>query len=53
MDLDEMIIAVYCEVDDALKRWTSTLVRANGEARLRERGPLCTLSDSEVIAWRW
>ncbi len=50
MDLDEMIIAVYCEVDDALKKWTQTLVRANGEARLRERGPQCTLSDSEVIA---
>lgn len=42
MDLDTMMIAVFCLVDDALK----TLFRGNG---LRQRGPKPTLADSEVI----
>jgi hypothetical protein len=42
MDLDDCIIAVFCVVDEVLSRAT------NGQ-RLRQRGPLPTLTDSEVL----
>ena len=41
MDLDSLIIAVFCLVDDALRRATP--------ARLRQRGPRPLLADSEVL----
>lgn len=41
MDLDSLIIAVFCLVDDTLRRATPT--------RLRQRGPRPTLSDAEVL----
>ncbi len=42
MDLDTMIITVFCQVDDALP------IILNG-TRLRERGRFPTLSDAEVL----
>ncbi|WP_084709251.1 hypothetical protein [Rubrobacter aplysinae] len=42
MDLDDLIVSVYCLLDDELKAWLS------GET-LRERGPNPTLSDAEVL----
>ena len=42
MDLSSFIVAVFCLIDD--------LVREElGDARLRQRGPAPTLSDSEVL----
>ena len=41
MDLDSLIIAVFCLVDDTLRRATPT--------RLRRRGPRPLLADSEVL----
>ena len=41
MDLDSLIIAVFCLVDDAL--------RQAGTARLRQRGPRPALHDAEVL----
>ena len=41
MDLDSLIIAVFCLVDDTLRRATPT--------RLRQRGPRPALSDAEVL----
>ena len=40
MDLDSLIIAVFCLVDDTLRR---------RPARLRQRGPRPALADSEVL----
>lgn len=45
MDMDEMIIAVYCTVDDAMKQ----LIPQLPKGRVRERGPATTLCDSEVL----
>ncbi len=45
MNLDDLIIAVFCETDDAMKQCLQQLP----QARLRERGPLPTLCDSEVL----
>lgn len=45
MDLDEMIIASFCEIDDAMKE----LLQRLPKARLRQRGPQPTLRDSEVL----
>ena len=45
MDLDSLIIQVFCSVDDALKECLQRL----GVSRLRQRGPQATLSDSEVL----
>lgn len=42
MDLDSLIITVFCQLDDALQ--TSL-----GGQRLRQRGPQPVLSDSEVL----
>lgn len=42
MDLDDLIVSVYCLIDDELQQWLS------GET-LRERGPTPTLSDAEVL----
>ncbi len=42
MDLDTLIITVFCQLDDALKRCL-------GGARLRRRGPQTLLADSEVL----
>ena len=41
MDLDSLIIAVFCLVDDTLRRV--------GSERLRERGPCPRLADAEVL----
>jgi len=41
VDLDSLIIAVFCLVDDTLRRAAPT--------RLRRRGPRPTLADSEVL----
>ena len=41
MDLDSLIIAVFCLVDDTLRRVAA--------GRLRRRGPRPTLSDAEVL----
>lgn len=41
MDLDSLIIAVFCVIDDTLRRV--------GPRRLRQRGPRPTLTDSEVL----
>ena len=43
MDLETLLVAVYCETDDALR----TMLRG---ARLRQRGPAPRLADSEVLA---
>lgn len=40
MDLDSLIIAVFCIVDDTLRQMPT---------RLRQRGPLPVLADSEVL----
>jgi hypothetical protein len=45
MNLNDLIIAVFCEVDDAMKPLVSRLPKA----RLRQRGALPTLHDSEVL----
>jgi Transposase DDE domain len=45
MDLDDLIIASFCEIDDAVKQ----LVAALPKARLRGRGAAPTLCDSEVL----
>jgi hypothetical protein len=45
MDLDTLIIAVFCLVDDALSESPVPL----SPRGLRERGPLPALSDSEVL----
>lgn len=42
MDLDDFIIAVFCVIDEAVPQ-------VMGGQRLRERGPLPALADSEVI----
>lgn len=42
MDLDSLIISVFCLVDDTLRRATPT--------RLRQRGPRPLLADAEVLA---
>lgn len=46
MDLDEFIIAIFCEVDDLV----SDLLSRTPEGRLRTRGPQPLLGDSEAIA---
>ena len=45
MNLDEMIIAVYCTVDDAVKQLLPQLP----QGRLRQSGPPALLSESEVL----
>jgi hypothetical protein len=45
MDLDNFIITVFCQMDDALRGCLGQM----GRARLRSRGPQPTLSDSEVL----
>lgn len=45
MDLDSLIIQVFCSVDDALKECLDKL----GVRRLRQRGPRAALADSEVL----
>lgn len=42
MDLDDLIVSVYCLLDDELGEWLS------GES-LRQRGPAPKLSDAEVL----
>lgn len=42
MDLETLIVTVFCKVDDWLKEWLKG-------KRLRQRGPQPTLSDSEVL----
>ena len=42
MDLDDLIVSVYCLLDDELKAWLS------GES-VRQRGPSPTLADAEVL----
>ncbi len=42
MNLDDLIITVFCVVDDDLNDILGT-------SRLRQRGPALILSDSEVI----
>ena len=41
MDLDNFIVAVFCLIDEALPQVT------NGQ-RIRQRGPVSALCDSEV-----
>jgi hypothetical protein len=43
MDLDDLIIAVFCLIDE-------TLPRITGGQRLRQRGPQPSLHDSEVLS---
>jgi len=45
MNLDELIIASFCELDDAMTQYLQRLPKG----RLRERGPQPTLCDSEVL----
>lgn len=45
MNLDDLIIATFCALDDALNSYLSQLPKA----RLRERGSAPTLCDSEVL----
>jgi hypothetical protein len=45
MNLDDLIIALFCEIDDAVKMCLPQLPKG----RLRERGTSPTLSDSEVL----
>ena len=45
MNLDTMIIAVYCTIDDEMKRLLPLLP----QGRVRQSGPQSTLSDSEVL----
>ena len=42
MDLDDFIIAAFCMIDDTLKELL-------GDRRLRQRGPMPALADSEVV----
>ena len=42
MDLDNLIVSVYCLIDDELTAWLS------GQT-LRQRGPTPALSDAEVL----
>ncbi len=42
MDLDDLIIAVSCLIDE-------TLLALTGDRRLRQRGPAPMLADSEVL----
>jgi Transposase DDE domain len=42
MDLDSLIVAVFCVIDDALPQLL-------GQQRLRQRGPSPALADSEVL----
>jgi hypothetical protein len=42
MDLDDFIIAVFCQIDEVLPQITQ------GQ-RVRQRGPAPTLDDSEVL----
>jgi hypothetical protein len=42
MDLDELIVSVYCLIDEELKAWLW------GQS-LRQRGPAPKLSDAEVL----
>ncbi len=43
MDLDDLIVSVYCLLDDELQEWLSGRT-------LRQRGPKPTLSDAEVLS---
>lgn len=45
MNLDDLIIATFCELDDAMNAFLLTLPKP----RLRARGPQPTLRDSEVL----
>ena len=45
MNLDDFIVAVFCVIDDTLKE----ILRERRIKRLRSRGPMPKLSDSEVI----
>lgn len=45
MNLDEMIIAVYCTIDDEMKQLLPQLPKS----RVRQSGPAPLLSDSEVL----
>ncbi len=50
MNLDEMIIAAFCEIDDALTLLLRRLSEGHKpKARLRSRGPQPKLCDSEVL----
>jgi hypothetical protein len=46
MNLDDLIIAAFCQIDDAMNAF---LLRLSNKPRLRERGALPTLCDSEVL----
>ena len=46
MDLDTLIIAAFCRIDDALK---ACLADQDGTVRLRQGGPAPKLADSEVL----
>ena len=46
MNLDDFIITVFCVIDDTLKE----ILRERRITRLRSRGPMPKLSDSETIA---
>ena len=45
MNLDDLIIASFCQIDDAMTQHLQRLPKG----RLRERGPQPTLHDSEVL----
>ena len=45
MDVDDLIITTFCEMDDAV----NTLIARLPQARLRQHGPQPTLRDSEVL----
>ncbi len=45
MNLDDLIITSFCELDDAMTQHLQQLPKA----RLRQRGPQPTLCDSEVL----
>lgn len=45
MNLDDLIIAAFCEIDDAMNACLQELPKA----RLRERGSMPTVCDSEVL----
>ncbi len=45
MNLDDLIIAAFCQIDDAM----NVLISRLPKARLRERGAMPTLCDSEVL----
>lgn len=46
MDLDTLIITVFCRIDDAMNH---CFANPEGTVKLRQRGPTPTLHDSEVL----